>query len=153
MIADNAVEVQPDRLSSILREVTDILTNLPAPNTPKIMDRLPVGEGAALTQQFAHKGIVLSLPSSISDEGRGRDLVRVAEELRITGLWRIKPKDQTADLYAGLDWEEQIAATIRNAPTLRRFNPTYRGSNRAPSQVSQEWWIFTLTFQLDREIR
>ena len=50
MIADNAVEIQPDRLSSILREVSAILTNLPAPNTPTIMDRLPVGEGAALTQ-------------------------------------------------------------------------------------------------------
>ena len=153
MVADNAIDIHPDSLAALHETVSDVLTGIIAPNTPTLMDRLPVGEGGALTQQFAHKGIIFSFPSTTADVARNRDLVRVAEELRITGLWRIKPKDQTATLRQALTWEEIIAETIRSAPLLRRFNPTYQGSRRAPVTASQEWWTFTLTFQLTREIR
>lgn len=153
MVADNAIDISPDSLAALHETVTEVLSGITAPNTPKLMDRLPVGEGGALTQQFAHKGLIFSFPATTTDLARNRDLVRVAEELRITGLWQIKPKDQTTSLRSALAWEELIAATVRNAPLLRRFNPTYQGSSRAPATASQEWWTFTLTFQLTREIR
>lgn len=154
MVADNAIATAPDSLPALRRTVLQVLSTIPAPHTPVVMDRLPVDDGGQLTQQAAHKGVVLSFPASTArDDDRARDLVRVNEELRITGMWRIKPKDQGTSLDDAWAWEEIVASTIRNAALLRRFAPLYRGSVRATAANSNEWWVFTMTFQLTREIR
>ena len=68
MVADNAIDIHPDSLAALHEAVVTVLTGIVAPNTPTLMDRLPVGEGGALTQQFAHKGLVLSFPATTTDE-------------------------------------------------------------------------------------
>jgi hypothetical protein len=154
MVDSNTIEVRPDSLAALRRAVLQTLKLVPAPHTPLLLDRLPLGEGNALTSQFAHRGIVLSFPSTTRrNDDRGRELVRVDEEVRLTGLFRIGPKDQDASLDAAWAWEEVVAETIRRAYSLQPYHPQYKACVRAPAQASAEWWVFTMTFTFTREIR
>lgn len=79
MVADNAIDIHPDSLAALHETVSDVLTGIVAPNTPTLMDRLPVGEGGALTQQFAHKGVIFSF-------------LRPLLMLRVIVIWCVWPK-------------------------------------------------------------
>lgn len=116
------------------------------------LDRIDIPK--ALPSTLLHLGFGVDIPSG-ANTGQYRDLemARWNERVRVTLSYRVNPQQQRASRNAAYTLEDQVRAYLCCSTWEGDLHVRCLDATRAPSPVSSEWFLITLTFSATRDAR
>ena len=101
---------------------------------------------------FADAGANVTRIRSVNTEQyRGRDYIRIEDEIRILTTWRVKPKQQRVSRNAAYNQLRDVVKAVTQLTTERRWHPTLLTETET-LHASGEWLLIDTRWRFVRDV-